>query len=96
MLEEQEALLESFATTRYEEKTWAAAVQAVRTVSSQRRHGRVPACPQFSVRRFAEVARIWKAAAERCKAFKGNASCSANGKGVAAAAIVVISSDEEE
>jgi hypothetical protein len=57
-------------------------------------HGRVPAYPQFPIRRFIEVARIWKAVAERRKAFKGDASCSANGEGDAAAAVVVISSDE--
>jgi hypothetical protein len=54
------------------------------------------AYPQFPVGRFAEVARIWKAAAKRRKAFEGNASCSANGEGDAATAVVVISSDEEE
>jgi hypothetical protein len=81
---------------RKEERTRAAAAQAIRAESFPRRHGHVPACPQFSVGRFAEVARIWKAAVERCKAFQGDASCSPNGKGVVAAAVVFISSDEEE
>jgi hypothetical protein len=46
-------------------------------------------------RRFAEVARIWKVAADKRKGFEGDASCSANGEG-AATTIVVISLDEEE
>jgi hypothetical protein len=50
---------------------------------------------QFSIGRFTEVARIWKAIADRCKAFEGDASSSANGEGVATI-IVIISSDEEE
>jgi hypothetical protein len=93
ILEEQEALLESFATARKEERTHTAAAQAVRAKSSLRGHGRIPACPQFPVGRFAEVACIWKAAAERRKVFEGDASCSTNGEGVVAA---VISSDEKE
>jgi hypothetical protein len=76
-----------------EERTWATPTQAVRAESSPRGHGRVPAYPQFPIRRFAEVARIWKAVAERHKAFKGDASCSANGEGNTAA-VVVISSDK--
>jgi hypothetical protein len=71
-------------------------VHAVHAESSPRRHGRVPACPQFLVRRFAKVAHIWKDAAERCKAFEGDASCSENGEGAATAAVVVISLDKEE
>jgi hypothetical protein len=47
MLEEQEALLESFTTARKEERTWAAATQDVRGESSPHGHGRVPACLQF-------------------------------------------------
>jgi hypothetical protein len=94
MLEEQEALLVSFDTERNEERTRAAAAQDVRAESSMRGHGRISACPQLPVGRIAEVARIWKAAAERRKAFEGDASCSANGEG--AAAVVIISSDEEE
>jgi hypothetical protein len=38
---------------------------------------------------------FWKAAAERRKAFEGEASCSTKDEG-AAAAIVVISSDDKE
>jgi hypothetical protein len=95
MLEEQEALLESFATACKEERTRAAAAHAIRAESSPRRHGRVPACPQFPVGRFAEVARIWKAVMERRKTFEGGASRFANGEG-SVAAIVIISSDEEE
>jgi hypothetical protein len=95
MLEEQETLLESFATACKEERTQAAATQAVRAESSPRGHGRVPACPQFPVGRFAEVARIWKAVMERRKTFEGGASCFANGEG-SVAAVIVISSDEEE
>jgi hypothetical protein len=95
MLEQQEALLESFATTCKEERTRAAAAPAVRTESSPRGHRRVPVCPQFLVRRFAKVACIWKDVAERSKAFEDDASCPANGEG-AAAAPIVISSDEEE
>jgi hypothetical protein len=68
-------------------------MQAVRAESSPHGHGRVPANPQFPVRRFAEVARIWKAVAERRKAFKGDTSCSVNGEGNATA-VVVISSDK--
>jgi hypothetical protein len=86
MLEDQEAHLESFATARKEEMTRVAAAQVVHVESSPRRHGRVPACPQFPVGRFAEVARIWKAVAERRKAFEGDATCSSNGKGGATAA----------
>jgi hypothetical protein len=37
-----------------------------------------------------------KAAAERCEAFEGDASCSANGEGVVATVVIVFSSDEEE
>jgi hypothetical protein len=92
MLEEQEALLESFAIACKEERTQA---QAICAESSPRGHGCVPAYSQFPVGRFAEVARIWKAAADRRKAFNGDASCSVNGEG-SAAAVVVISSDEEE
>jgi hypothetical protein len=95
MLEEQEALLESFATACKEERTRAATTQAVRAESSPRRHGRVLACPQFPVRRFAELACIWKAVMERRKTFEGGASCFANGEG-SVAAVIVISSDEEE
>jgi hypothetical protein len=94
MIEEQEVLLESFATTRGKERTRVAAAQVVRAESSPRGHGNVPACPQFPIERFAEVVRIWKDAAERRKAFESDASCSVNGEGAAAA--VVISSDEEE
>jgi hypothetical protein len=43
MLEEKEALLESFALARKEERTQAAAAQAVRAWSSPRGHGRIPA-----------------------------------------------------
>jgi hypothetical protein len=97
MLEEQEALLESFAIPHKEERTQAATVQAVSAKSFPRGHGRVLACPYFLVGRFAEVACIWKAAAEWRKAFEGDASCSANGKGAATtAAVLVMSSDEEE
>jgi hypothetical protein len=54
---------------------------------------RVLACLQFTVGRFAEVARIWKDATERRKEFEG----SANGEGAATAvAVVVISSNKEE
>jgi hypothetical protein len=95
MLEEQEALLESFATARKEERTWAVTTQAVHAKSSPCGHGHAPACPQFPLGRFAEVAQIWKAAMDRRKAFDSDASCSVNGEG-AAAAVVVISSDEEE
>jgi hypothetical protein len=94
MLEGKEVMLESFATMRKEERTRAA--QDVRAESSPRVHGRVLACPQFHIARFTKVARIWKAVAERCKAFEDDASCSANGEGATAAAIIVISSDEEE
>jgi hypothetical protein len=93
MLEEQEALLQSFATMRKEERNRPAAAQAE---SSPRGHGRVPACPQFPIRIFVEVACIWKAAAERRKAFEGDTSCSANVEGAAAAIVVVISSNDEE
>jgi hypothetical protein len=89
------ALLESFASARKEESTQAATAQTVHAESSPCRHGRVPACPQFPVGRFVEVAGICKAAAERRKAFEGDTSRSANGEG-AAAAVVVISSDQEE
>jgi hypothetical protein len=51
--------------------------------------------PAVYVERFIEVAQIWKDAADRRKAFDNNTSCSANGEGTAAA-VVVISSDEEE
>jgi hypothetical protein len=95
MLEEQEALLESFATVRKEERTRVATTQAIRAESSPHRHGHIPACPQFPVERFVEVARIWKAAAERRKPFEGDASCSTNGES-AAAAVVIISSDEQD
>jgi hypothetical protein len=71
MLEEQEALLESFATACKEEITRA---HAVCVESSSRGHGRILACSQFPVGRFAEVARIWKAAADRRKAFNDDAS----------------------
>jgi hypothetical protein len=94
--EEQEALLESFATARKEERTRVAAAQAIRAESFPRRHGHVPACLQFSIGRFTEVARIWKAATKRCKAFQGDTSCSLNGKGAVTAAVFFISSDEEE
>jgi hypothetical protein len=93
MLEEQEALLESFATACKEERTRA---QAICAESSPRGHGRVPTCSQFPVERFAEVARIWKADADRRKAFNGDASCSVNGEGSAAAAVVVVISSDEE
>jgi hypothetical protein len=97
MLEEQEALLESFAAACKEQRTRAAVAHAIRVESSPRRPGHVPACLQFLVGRFAEVARIWKAIADRRKAFDDDASCSANGECTAATgAIVVISSDEEE
>jgi hypothetical protein len=89
MLGEQEAPLESFATTRKEERTRAAKVQAVCAESSPHGRGRVPACPQFPVGRFAKVARIWKAAMERCKSFEGDASCSTNGEGAAIAVAVI-------
>jgi hypothetical protein len=89
VLEEQEVLLESFATTHKEERTRAAVVQAICAKSSLREPGRVPHCPQFPVGRFAEVARIWKATVDRRKAFDGDASCSA-------ATVIVISSDKEE
>jgi hypothetical protein len=79
MLEEQEALLESFATACKEERTRAAAAQAVRAKSSPRRLGHVPAYPQFLVGRFAEVAWIVKTVVERHKAFEGDATSSANG-----------------
>jgi hypothetical protein len=82
--EEEEALLESFATARKEESIQAAAAQTVHAESSPRGHGHVPPCPQFPVKRFAEVAGIWKAAAERSKAFEGDTSRSMNGEGVAA------------
>jgi hypothetical protein len=95
MLEEQEVLLDSFATACKEERTRAAATQAVQVESSPHGHGRVPACPQFPVGRFAEVARIWKTVMERHKTFEGGASCFANGED-SVTAIVVISSDEEE
>jgi hypothetical protein len=65
MLEEQEALLESFATACNEQRTRAAAVQAICAESSPHRPGRASACPQFRVGIFAEVVRIWKAAADR-------------------------------
>jgi hypothetical protein len=58
MLEEQEAQLESFATARKEERTRAAAVQAIHVESSPRRHARIPACLQFPVGRFTEVAHL--------------------------------------
>jgi hypothetical protein len=45
-------------------------VHAVRVESSPRGHGRVPAYSQFPVAKFAEVARIWKATADRRKAFE--------------------------
>jgi hypothetical protein len=50
MLEGKEAMLESFATTRKEERTRAA--QDVRAESSPRGHGRVLARPQFHIARF--------------------------------------------
>jgi hypothetical protein len=62
---------------------------------SPRGPGHVPAYPQFLIERFTEVAQIWKAAAERRKAFEGEELCSAKGEGVATA-IIVISSDDEE
>jgi hypothetical protein len=94
MIEEQEVLLESFAAAHGEERTRVAASQVVRKESSPHGHGNVPAYPQFPIERFAEVVCIWKDAAERRKAFEGNASCSVNGEGGGAA--VVVSSDEEE
>jgi hypothetical protein len=96
MLEEQEALLESFATARKEERTRAALTQAVCVESSPHGHDLVPAFPQFPVGRFAEVVHVWKAAAERRKAFEGDASCSTNVEGATTAAATVISSDEEK
>jgi hypothetical protein len=72
MLEEQEALLESFATVCKEERTRAATAQAVRAESSPHGCGRVLAYPQFPIGRLAEVACIWKDAAERRKAFERN------------------------
>jgi hypothetical protein len=44
MLEEQEVLLESFATTRKEERTRAATAQAVYAEASPRGPGHIPAC----------------------------------------------------
>jgi hypothetical protein len=61
MLEEKEALLESFAIACKEERTREAVAQAANPESSLRGHGLVPACPKFPVGKFAEVVCIWKA-----------------------------------
>jgi hypothetical protein len=89
MLNEQDAMPESLATTRKEERTLAAMPQA------PRRPSRVLAYPQFPLKRFDEVAQIGKATVERRKTFKGEASCFLNGKGVAAN-VIIISLDIEE
>jgi hypothetical protein len=95
MLEEQEALLESFATARKEERNRAASAQPVRVESNLRGHGHVPDCSQSPIGILAKVACIWKAATDRRKSNEGNASCSMNGEG-ATAVVIVISSNEEE
>jgi hypothetical protein len=84
MLEEQEALLESFATARKEETTCVATAEAILAEASPCGPVHVPACPQFLVERFDKIEQIWKAATERRKAFEGKASCSMKGESVAA------------
>jgi hypothetical protein len=95
MLKEQEALLESFATARKEERTQVATAQAIHAEASPCGPGHVPACPQFSVKRFAKVAQIWKSAAERGKAFGGKVSYPVKGEGAAAVIVVIFSNNEE-
>jgi hypothetical protein len=58
MLEEQEALQESFATARKEERTRSATAHAVRAEASPHGPSHVSACPQFPVGIFDEAARI--------------------------------------
>jgi cell wall assembly regulator SMI1 len=95
MLKEQEALLESLSTTHNKKRNRVAAAQDVSAESSPCELGCVPACSQFPIERIAEVAQIWKAVADRRKAFEGDASCFENSEG-ATAAVVVISPNKEQ
>jgi hypothetical protein len=82
--------MESFATMRKIRKN-----SHGRGIGRPRKPSRVSACPQFPLKRFDEVLRIWKATTKRHKTFEHEASCFTKGEG-AVANIIIISLDDED